>query len=75
MDDLILSALQQALHVSVKDDMLPLPGSKLWNGHIVPNRMKGCQLDIKKSSFKKLSAFLKQQKAAGLITCKEDKHS
>lgn len=38
MDGLLEIALLQALHKSVKDDMLPLPAGKLLQLHMVPNR-------------------------------------
>ena len=42
---------------------------------MLPNRPSGAHLDLKKTSFKKLSKFLKSRKDMGLIACKEDKHS
>jgi translation initiation factor 2D len=49
----------QALHRSVKDGCLPLTASVLWAQHMQPSRPAGTSLDMKKSSHKKLSAFLK----------------
>ena len=40
---------------------------------MLPNRPPGAHLDLKKTSFKKLSKFLKSRKDMGLISCKEDK--
>lgn len=65
----------QALHKTLDDSMLPIAGGKLWSEHMLPNRPPGSHLDLKKSSFKKLSKFLKSRKDIGLLSCKEDKHN
>lgn len=73
MDTLLRKAFMQALRTSLEDAMLPIQGGKLWSDHMLPCRPPGSHLDLKKSSFKKLSKFLKSMKDAGLITVKEDK--
>lgn len=50
--------MQQALLSSVKKDDLPLPAGALWVGHMLPARRAGSQLDVKRSTYKKLSKFL-----------------
>lgn len=45
MDGLLEIALLQALHKSVKDDMLPLPAGKLLQIHMLPNRWEILQTD------------------------------
>mmetsp|Transcript_36954 Transcript_36954/g.104288 ORF Transcript_36954/g.104288 Transcript_36954/m.104288 type:complete len:601 (-) Transcript_36954:203-2005(-) len=75
MDGLIRLTFLQVLHTVLEDSMLPLAGGKLWSDYMLPNRPLGSHLDLKKSSFKKVSKFLKSQKDAGLISCKEDKRS
>lgn len=74
MDALLDKCLLQALHTSVKDKELPVVGSTLWSGHILPCRPAGTVLDIKKSSHKKLSKWLASKASSGLIAAKEDKH-
>ncbi|XP_078428509.1 eukaryotic translation initiation factor SUI1 family protein isoform X2 [Wolffia australiana] len=74
VDALLDKCLLQALHTSVKDKDLPMPGSTLWSGHVLPCRPSGMTLDIKKSSYKKLSKWLQSKASAGLISAKEDKH-
>ncbi|KAH8939027.1 hypothetical protein BDL97_15G015600 [Sphagnum fallax] len=74
MDALLDKCLLEALHVTVKDKDLPMPGSTLWLGHILACRPPGSVLDIKKSSHKKLSKWLQNKASTGLITAKEDKH-
>ncbi|KAG8378557.1 hypothetical protein BUALT_Bualt08G0149300 [Buddleja alternifolia] len=74
VDLLLDKCLLQALHTTVKDKDLPMPGSTLWAGHVLPCRPSGITLDIKKSSYKKLSKWLQSRSATGLVSVKEDKH-
>ncbi|CAO2834422.1 unnamed protein product [Amaranthus hypochondriacus] len=74
VDVLLDKCLLQALHTTVKDKDLPMPGSTLWSNHVLPCRPSGVTLDIKKSSFKKLSKWLQSKASNGLIAVKEDKH-
>ncbi|WVZ01670.1 hypothetical protein V8G54_022476 [Vigna mungo] len=74
IDSLLDKCLLQALHTTVKDKDLPLPGSTLWSNHVLPCRPSGITLDIKKSSYKKLSKWLQSKSTSGLISVKEDKH-
>eukprot|EP00873_Tetraselmis_striata_P016277 jgi/Tetstr1/436541/TSEL_002696.t1 len=73
MDTLLQRAFMQALHTSLEDSALPIQGGKLWSDHMLPSRPPGSHLDLKRSSYKKLSKFLKSRKDAGLVACKEDK--
>lgn len=74
VDALLDKCLLQALHTTVKDKDLPMPGSTLWAGHVLPCRPSGITLDIKKSSYKKLSKWLQAKSSTTLISVKEDKH-
>ncbi|CAL9759468.1 unnamed protein product [Musa acuminata subsp. burmannicoides] len=74
IDALLDKCLLQALHTTVKDKDLPMPGSTLWSNHILPCRPAGIILDIKKSSYKKLSKWLQSKSSAGLISAKEDRY-
>lgn len=74
LDALLDKCLLQALHTTVTDKDLPIPGSTLWSSHVLPCRPSGITLDIKKSSHKKLSKWLQSKSSAGLISVKEDKH-
>ncbi|KAK9110894.1 hypothetical protein Scep_018413 [Stephania cephalantha] len=75
VDSLLDKCLLQALHSTVKDIDLPMPGSTLWSSHVLPCRPSGITLDIKKSSHKKLSKWLQSKSSIGLISVKEDKHT
>ncbi|KAL0801534.1 hypothetical protein Bca101_056710 [Brassica carinata] len=86
VDALLDQCLLQALHTTLKEKDLPIPGSTLWlfyyalklsscmANHVLPCRPPGITLDIKKSSHKKLSKWLQSKATAGMITVKEDKH-
>lgn len=74
IDSLLDKCLLQALHTTVKDKDLPMPGSTLWSNHVLPCRPSGVILDIKKSSHKKLSKWLQAKSTSGLISVKEDKY-
>ncbi|KAM3681533.1 hypothetical protein ACB098_12G003700 [Castanea mollissima] len=74
VDALLDKCLLQALHTTIKDKDLPMPGSTLWANHVLPCRPSGITLDIKKSSHKKLSKWLQAKSSMGLISVKEDKY-
>eukprot|EP00252_Welwitschia_mirabilis_P013666 TRINITY_DN3005_c0_g1_i2.p1 TRINITY_DN3005_c0_g1~~TRINITY_DN3005_c0_g1_i2.p1 ORF type:complete len:487 (+),score=96.24 TRINITY_DN3005_c0_g1_i2:242-1702(+) len=74
MDMLLDKCLLQALHTTVKDKDLPMPGSTLWSNHILACRPPGITLDIKRSPHKKLSKWLHAKASTGLVSAKEDKH-
>ncbi|CAA3024116.1 eukaryotic translation initiation factor 2D [Olea europaea subsp. europaea] len=67
VDALLEGCLLQALHTTVLDKDLPMPGSTLWSGHVLPCRPSGVTLDIKKSSYKKLSKWLQSKSSSGLV--------
>ncbi|KAL5982835.1 hypothetical protein ACLOJK_016912 [Asimina triloba] len=67
VDSLLEKCLLQALHSTVKDKDLPIPGSSLWSNHILPCRPSGVTLDVKKSSHKKLSKWLQSKSSSGLV--------
>ena len=52
------ASLLQALHRTVKDGSLPMPASVLWSAHLLPCRRSEWTLDLRASSYKKISKFL-----------------
>ncbi|KAK0155091.1 Eukaryotic translation initiation factor 2D [Merluccius polli] len=58
MDALLLQCFLHALKSKVKKSELPLLASSFLRNHMFPCCPSGKQLDIKKSSYKKLSKFL-----------------
>eukprot|EP00798_Chlamydomonas_sp_ICE-L_P017426 gene17427-23728_t len=70
MDELLQTSLLQALHRSVKEDMLPLNSSQLWNGHVLPSRPFGSTLGIPTPA-----AMWAYAGKGGLLSIKEERHS
>ncbi|KAI8899492.1 hypothetical protein BC833DRAFT_585540 [Globomyces pollinis-pini] len=64
-------AFLSSLHVSITDKMLPLSASALYSGHMVLFKPSDIVLDIRKTSFKKLSKFMKNMEKKGIIQTKE----
>ena len=78
MDALIESAVLQALSRdrTIDDKSLPMLGTAFWARHVNPSRPAGTTpLDIKRSTYKKMSALLKHVHKMGWATCKEDKRT
>lgn len=67
MDDLIITAFLRAAKYSVKDRQLPMLASTFYASHMLPARPGGTVIDLKKSSFKKVTAFLQQMQHRGLL--------
>mmetsp|Transcript_25841 Transcript_25841/g.31671 ORF Transcript_25841/g.31671 Transcript_25841/m.31671 type:complete len:777 (+) Transcript_25841:125-2455(+) len=60
-NDLLTKSFHVALCTTVTDKLLPLPLSQLFGGHILPARPKGTTLQMKLTSYKKISDFLMEQ--------------
>ncbi|CAH1244213.1 EIF2D [Branchiostoma lanceolatum] len=71
MDALLYQCFLHALKTNVKKTDLPLLTSKLLRGHMQPCCPAEKSLDLKKSSYKKLSKFLQAMQAQGLLQVKE----
>lgn len=72
MDELLLQCFFHALKTKVKKSELPLLTSTFLRNHMVSCCPSGKHLDIKKSSYKKLSKFLQcMQKEHQLVRVKE----
>lgn len=71
MDELLLQCFLHALKCRVKKADLPLLTSTLLGSHMFSCCPKGQQLDIKKSSYKKLSKFLQQMQQEQILQVKE----
>ncbi|XP_051965004.1 eukaryotic translation initiation factor 2D [Xyrauchen texanus] len=72
MDALLLQCFLHALKTKVKKSELPLLTSTFLRNHMVACCPRGKQLDIKKSSYKKLSKFLQcMQRDYSLVQVKE----
>jgi len=75
MDALLDTCLLQALRTRVKDKDLPLACGALLTTHLLPSRPAGTHVDLKQSSYKKLSKFLQAKAADGLLTLREEKRT
>ncbi|XP_041052307.1 eukaryotic translation initiation factor 2D isoform X1 [Carcharodon carcharias] len=71
MDELLLQCFLHALKFKVKKADLPLLTSTFLKVHVYPCCPEGRQLDIKKSSYKKLSKFLQTMQQRQVVQVKE----
>jgi translation initiation factor 2D len=71
MDELLDYCFLKALKTSAKKIELPVLTSNFYRLHIVPACPSDKTLDVKKTSFKKLSKFLDSVKKEGIIEVKE----
>jgi translation initiation factor 2D len=67
MDKLLEYCFLKACKTSLKRGDLPLITSTFFKNHIIHVCPTGCTVDVKKSSYKKLSVFLACMKEKGLI--------
>ncbi|KAI8070209.1 hypothetical protein BDF21DRAFT_344872 [Thamnidium elegans] len=79
IDEWLKKSLYQALVYKIKESnastILPLSASSLYSAYIMPCRPMdvGTEIDIKKSSYKKLQKFLKAMDKSGLLKTKEQR--
>ncbi|KAI8345301.1 hypothetical protein EDC96DRAFT_521710 [Choanephora cucurbitarum] len=78
VDDWLKKSLYQALVYRIKKDqtsLFPLSASSFYSAYIMPSRPLeiGSEIDIKKSSWKKLQKFLKAMEKTGLLKTKEQR--
>ncbi|XP_060076772.1 eukaryotic translation initiation factor 2D-like [Ylistrum balloti] len=71
VDTMLDKCFKCAVKASVKKSDLPILTSAFYRQHILSYCPAGKSLDIKKSSYKKLSKFLKQKEKEGYIVVKE----
>ena len=74
MDELVKTTLYRALRTSVGKDDLPMLASTFYAAHMLPSRPAGTTIDLKASSFKKLSRLLAAAEADGVLTAETDGH-
>ncbi|XP_072886968.1 eukaryotic translation initiation factor 2D isoform X1 [Hemitrygon akajei] len=71
MDEILLQCFLHALKHKVKKADLPLLASTFFKNHMYPCCPEGRTLDVKKSSYKKLSKFLHSMQQKQIIQVKE----
>ena len=67
MDKLLEYCFLKACKISIKKGDLPMITSTFFKNHVMAVCPPGQSLDIKKSSYKKLSVFLSKMKEKGLV--------
>ena len=67
MDNLVTSSFLQALKRRLKDKDLPILASRFWAEFCIPCRPRGSELNLKRTSWKKLLPFLESQARDGVI--------
>jgi len=67
MDELLTLCSLKALKHSIKKEMLPILASTFYKKYVMSFCPEGVELDIKKTSFKKLSIFLQLLDEEGII--------
>ena len=71
MDELLENSFLQSWKTSAKKAELPMLSSNFYRVHMVKNSPPGIVLDVKKSSYKKLSKFLGRMEKVGVVKLKE----
>ncbi|KAI7826787.1 hypothetical protein BX661DRAFT_183471 [Kickxella alabastrina] len=75
MDGLLMEVLKQimatVLDANHATGLLPINASTVYSNYMVPNAPRGKEVDIKRSSYKKLAKFLKAAEKHGLIKLKD----
>lgn len=67
MDELLMSCSLKVLKHSITKEMLPILASTFYKKYVMSVCPEGIELDIKKTSFKKLSTFLQLLDKDGII--------
>lgn len=73
MDELIILSFLRALKTRVTKDQYPILASTFYFAHVLPSRPPGTSLNIKKSSYKKLSNLLEWAVEENIIETSIDK--
>ena len=71
MDKNIIEAFMNCIYLSIKDKDFPIENSTFWNKHIIKCRNPDFEINIKKSSFKKLGKFFQFLNSKKYIVYKE----
>lgn len=67
MDELLMTCSLKALKHCIKKEMLPILASTFYKKYVMSFCPEGIELDIKKTSFKKLTTFLQLLDVEGII--------
>jgi translation initiation factor 2D len=70
MDNLLISCFIEVIKNQIKDNELPIDSSGIYS-KMISSKQKNTHLDIKKSSYKKLTKFIKEMSKKKMIAIKE----
>ncbi|XP_078488586.1 eukaryotic translation initiation factor 2D-like [Ciona intestinalis] len=71
MDEVLRVCFMTAVKSTLKDNQLPILASSFYRSHVLPCSPPNVNLEMKKTSYKKLGKYLKSVAATGLIEVKE----
>ncbi|KAG8183564.1 hypothetical protein JTE90_025124 [Oedothorax gibbosus] len=71
MDDILYNSFMAAIKTSGKKISLPVLTSTFYSSHVLRCCPSHLTLDVKKTTFKKLSVFLKKMQKEGMVQIKE----
>jgi translation initiation factor 2D len=71
MDALLQQSFLEALKTRLKDKDLPILLNVFFSTHLLAAKPQDASLDVKKSSYKKLSKFVEEMAKQGLVTTSE----
>ena len=66
-----MEAFLNAVHLKLWDNNLPIENANFWNNYIIPCQSHNIELDIKKSSYKKLGKLFQYLDKENLIKYRE----
>jgi hypothetical protein len=73
MEEEFVMTFLQALKTKLKSKDLPVLASTFYCNYMLPCRKENMNLDVKKTRYKKIAVFLREQASEGMIVLKEEK--
>ncbi|CAN0207095.1 unnamed protein product, partial [Ectocarpus fasciculatus] len=64
----LYAAFLNGLKKGLKDAQLPMLVSTFYSSVLLPSRPPGTSIDVKKTSYRKISNFLQEMEGRGLVT-------
>ncbi|CAL8089505.1 unnamed protein product [Calicophoron daubneyi] len=71
-DELLIQCFMRGLK-TVKDNQLPMPVNVFYAQHVIAQKPPSIELDVKKTTYKKVGVFLRKMEDDGFITLEEAK--
>jgi translation initiation factor 2D len=73
MDEYIRESFLNCLKISVNDKQMPMDSSQFYSNHMLKCKRENIEIDLKNSTFKKISKFFQVMDKEGFIEYKEAK--